>query len=193
MNGLADPLWDLLASLAETVDDTLIAAGAAVCRMYIAPGESATWDVCCECDVDHEGQAWVAVQRYYPVRAFPAPDGPLRCRPEAYAADLAVGVLRCASTVDEGGDPPSGQTLTLEAAKVSRDRTLLHDAVLCQWPADLLPGGLQLRGWRPLGPQGGCVGGLLEISVAVDACDCLPEPEPLSGFGLTPFGEVLGE
>lgn len=175
MNEIVDPLWPLLSSLLQETAAVFDDYGAGVCRAFVSPGETPAWDVCCPCDSDREGQLWVAVQRFFPVRSFPSQEGALRCRPEAYAAEITMGALRCAATVDESGEPPSGETLTLEAAKVSRDRVLMQDALLCRWPADLLPGGLVLRGWRPLGPQGGCVGGLWEATIAVSSCDCLPE------------------
>lgn len=192
MISVADPLWTLVSSLRDEVDAALTEYDAAVCRTFVAPGSTAVWDVCCECQPGVEGQAWVAVQQVVPARPFPTPEGALRCAPEQYAAELAVGVLRCAATQDESGAPPSAATLTGEAAKISRDRTILHDVVLCRWAGELLPGGLTIRGWSPLGPQGGCVGGLLEITVAVDACSCLPEPDPAAGFGVTPFGQDFG-
>lgn len=167
---LSDPLWPLVATLAATVDEVLTEYDAATCRTFVAPGAAAPWDVCCSCDRDHEGQAWVAVQQVAPTGPFPAQSTqPLRCRPADYLAQIVVGVLRCATTVDDAGNVPTVDQLTDEAVKVSRDRTLIRYAVLCRWAedADLLPGRLVLGPWQPLGPQGGCVGGQTSLTIAV--------------------------
>lgn len=174
-SALADPLWPFLVTLTSALDEVLEEYGAATCRTFIAPGASAPWDVCCSCSREHEGQAWVAVQRYAPAGTFPSEALlPLRCGPDQYVASIDVGVLRCASTVDDAGNVPTVDQWTEEALKVSRDRTLVQYALLCRFAeeADLYPGGIALGGWVPLGPQGGCVGGQTSVSVAVGGCRC---------------------
>lgn len=190
---LADPLWPFLAVLTATLDEVLDEFDAATCRTFVAPGASAVWDVCCPCARDAEGQAWVAVQSYGPSDTFPnLSNAPLRCKPDQYVATVDVGVLRCASTVDDAGNAPSSDLLIEEAQKVSRDRTLVQYALLCRFAeeADLYPGEIALGTWVPLGPQGGCVGGQTTVSFVTGGCRCTPTPPPppTSGFGIDPFG-----
>lgn len=175
MSALADPVWPLLVTLTATLDEVLNEYDAGTCRTFVAPGSAPPWDVCCRCDKDHEGQAWVAVQRYFPTVTFPGEAAaPLRCKPDQYGVTLNIGVLRCASTIDDAGNVPSVDLLMDEALKVSRDRTLVQYALLCRFAedADLYPGQIALGAWTPLGPQGGCVGGLTTVTIAAGGCRC---------------------
>lgn len=185
---IVDTIWPAIDSLAGCVEATLAAYGQPACKVFVAPGGPPAWDHCCECDVG-EGQAWVQVDRIVPSDGFPQPAGPARCRPAEFAVTVSVGVLRCAATVTEYGDAPSADRLTADAFKVQTDRLALFDAVYCCFVDGFEPGTWQVGQWTPLGPAGGCVGGLLQISFAAEACACPPLP---SGFGLTPFGQDFG-
>lgn len=145
-----------------------------VCRAFLAPGQQVPWDTCCECPSGSEGQAWVAVERMYPVAPFPQQDaGAQRCHPTEYAADIVVGILRCAHTVDDQGNAPAAAVVTGDAAKVARDRKIILDTLLCDFlDDDADPGTFRLGAWTPLGPGGGCVGGSWSATIAVPACRC---------------------
>lgn len=171
---MIDNLTPRLQVLLEDVRDQLAAADAAVVRWFLAPGASPPWDDCCATTGGREGQAWVALTRFYPAGPFPAQDtGAARCDPSEYAADITVGVLRCARTVDDKGNPPTGGKVTDDAVKVGRDRHLVLAAILCGGLlADDDPGSFRLGGWTPLGPQGGCVGGAWTFTLAVPPCPC---------------------
>lgn len=166
-----DLVHDFLDGLLTAVVDWLDTIGAPVCRSFVAPGASAPWDTCCECDVG-EGQAWVLASRVFPVDPFPNQDvSAQRCKPREYAANVTAGVLRCAHTVDDQGVPPDPEVVTADAVKVGRDRTAVLDAIVCHVAGDE-PGTFQVGDWTPLGPQGGCVGGQWTMTVAVSACRC---------------------
>jgi hypothetical protein len=85
---------------------------------------------------------------------------------------VAVGVVRCASTVDDRGNPPSPESLTLEAAQMSQDRADLERVIRCDWGN--VPGAMRVNflRWTPFGPRGGCVGGEWQVRLLYDVCAC---------------------
>lgn len=181
MDPLVDPtdgLYEQQDRLLGLLTTRLDGFGAAVCRAFLAPGAQVPWDTCCECGSGSEGQAWVGVERVYPVAPFPQQDaGAQRCHPSEYAADLVVGILRCAHTVDDRGDAPPASVVTEDAGKVARDRKLMLDTLLCDFVGDDDdPGTFRLGFWQPLGPGGGCVGGSWTATVALPACRCAEIP-----------------
>ena len=165
----ADPEGVQAAVLLSHVLEALDGAGASVCRSFVVPGLSVPWDECCPCSNYREGQAWVRISQVQATDAFPGGAGPHRCAPKQYAVDLAVGVLRCAHTIDDAGNAPSASTITDDAGKVSRDRAILRDAIIGPYFGDLEPGDAVLRTWSPLGPSGGCVGGEWTLATRVMA------------------------
>jgi hypothetical protein len=181
-----DPVAVIVSGLLGCVDDRLGFYDVPVCRSFWHPGADAPWDACGTTEGGAEGQAWVAVQRVYAADSFPTENAAgQRCVPYGYAADLRVGILRCAATVDGNGRAPSPEQVTVDAVKVSRDRQIALEAITCCFVTeDDDPGIFLLRGWTPLGPQGGCVGGAWDLTVAVPPCPC----PPMTGFGLDPFG-----
>ena len=168
---LAPIVEELLACLVVRLDDL----DAPVCRAFWHPGANAPWDACGDADDGAEGQAWVAVGRVYPSDNFPAETVDAhRCFPRGFAADVTVGILRCAATVDDHGSAPSAAQVTADAVKVSRDRAIALDAIVCCLIGDDAdPGEYRMGGWTPLGPDGGCVGGTWTVTVAVPACRCM--------------------
>lgn len=182
MTPLVDPtdgLYERQHRLLDLLGVRLSAFGVPVCRAFVAPGAQVPWDTCCECGSGSEGQAWVAVERFYPVAPFPQQDvGAQRCHPTEFAADIVVGILRCAHTVDDQGNAPSAPTVTADAGKVARDRKIALDALLCDFLGDDPdPGTFRLGFWQPLGPGGGCVGGSWSATIAIPACRCATVPE----------------
>ena len=170
---MTDAANDALAAILGLIVARLEAASAPVCRAFVAPGGMAPWDACCGCR-DAEGQAWTLAERVYPADPFPLQDtGAQRCRPTGYAADVVAAALRCAHTVDDHGTAPPASVVTADAEKVGRDRRLIRDALLCDWlDADSDPGVFRLGEWTPLGPQGGCVGGMWRVTLALPAEAC---------------------
>jgi hypothetical protein len=186
---VVDPLAPVVASLLGCLTERLAVYDVPVCRSFWHPGATAPWDACGTVDGGAEGQAWVAVQRVYPTDRFPAQVAEAhRCVPSGYGAEVVVGILRCAATVDDSGRAPTGDRVTVDAVKVSRDRQIILETIVCcLFGDDPDPGGFRLGAWEPLGPNGGCVGGQWRLDVALPACRC-PDLPPLTGFGIDPFG-----
>ena len=126
---------------------------------------SETRDECCE------GVGWVRVASIYPSAGFPEPDPDHSpSAPIQWAAILEMGVARCAPTPDADSMPDSDEWNRIGEA-VLDDAAAMRRA-LCCW-TDLEPDRMYLAGlWQPLPVDGGCLGGYMAVTVAVDACDC---------------------
>lgn len=159
------------------VDDLLACAVAAlsadpVGRAQISPGATVAWDDCCE------GQLWVRVVSIHPTGApYPGQDTRQNCGVLLWAANLAVGVLRCAAVVNDQGQAPSPATLTAEAHRMLADEAALSEAVRCCFAPNHEYLKTTLGAWTPLGPDGGCVGGEWALTISVDVCQCPPKEE----------------
>lgn len=170
---MSDWLFVRQQALLTAVTDRLDGFAVPVCRAFLAPGAQVPWDTCCDCGSGAEGQAWVAVERMYPANGLAQDTSPQRCHPREYAADVVVGILRCAHTVDDQGNAPAASVVSADAEKVARDRKILRDALLCGFVGEEGdPGEFRLGVWQPLGPGGGCVGGAWSATIAVPACRC---------------------
>lgn len=155
------------------LDAKLAAYDVPTCRSFFAPGGPPAWDTCGPGSGGREGQSWVQIQQIGPTDSFPTiQTGAMRCHPPEHAVQFAIGVLRCASTVDDAGNAPGAATLTAEFEKVQRDRAIIDEAVTCCFLADADPGTFTIGTWTPLGPAGACVGGQRILTVAVKRCGC---------------------
>ena len=137
-------------------------------RAFVAAGAVA-FDSCCD-----TGQLWVGIDRIFAYGNFPAPAGVVTCSP-MLAADLTIGVLRCAPTLNDQGEAPAAQLLTGSAAQVWEDAYTVITAVSCclAEAGKLRP--FVMGNQRPLGPAGGCTGSELKVTVA------LTDPPPGCG------------
>lgn len=168
-----DRVLPVAESLLSCLEEQLSIYDAGACRTFIAPGNAPAWDFCCHCETNAEGMAWVQIASVFPSDDFPSPQtGAMRCKPSGYGVVMNVGVLRCASALDDNGRPPSSDRLTAEAAKVMRDRAIVNEAITCCFLADADPGTYVIGEWTPLGPDGGCVGGSTQLTVVIAACRC---------------------
>jgi len=129
---------------------------------------SQTADECCE------GVAWVRLVAVYPSSNFPNPDTAWSsCGPLQWAAILEMGVARCAPTPDEN-EIPSADEWNALAEAVLGDAAAMRRALCCF--ADLEADRMYLPGlWQPLPVEGGCVGGVQTVTIAIDNCDCPDE------------------
>lgn len=132
---------------------------------------SMTRDECCE------GLAWVRPGSFSPSSStFPTVDEtPARvpAGARAWAVTLELGAIRCAPTPDEQSIPTGEQWATVTQA-VMDDAAAMRRAICCFIAADpvnrkdaVLPGT-----WQPIAVQGGCVGGLIPVTLRGPACDC---------------------
>ena len=137
-------------------------------RELIVTGEFANWDECCA------GQVW---SRLASVETLTTPklghSPQLPCR-RSWVVNAMVGVLRCATSVDNSGRLPSPAAVTADSMQVVADQAALLNAVHCCVPD--LPGvlAIELDRWQSLGPDGGCLGGEWSLTLTVQTDDCPP-------------------
>lgn len=168
---MADQLTPMLQRLADYVEARLIADSAPVASAALTAGLVA-WDHCCE---QGGGQLRVRAVQTYDTNPFPAPAStPSPCW-RTGAVDVEVSVMRCAATMDDRGNPPPDTELDAEAARIHADRMAMLAALKCDFVAD---GTLDedrpmvnVR-WQALGPQGGCVGGQVTVTLGLSECPC---------------------
>lgn len=171
-----DTVWPKLLMLRDCLEGTLAANGAPTVRTFVAPAGPPPWDICCVAG-RAEGQAWVQLSGTDPTNDFPRQTGPQRLGFGEWAVSVTLGIIRCAAVVDEQGNPPSVDALMANAEKVNRDRMLLQMAIECCFLPELdVEGGYIIGGWRPLGPNGGCVGGQQTLQFVSEVCGC-PEDD----------------
>jgi hypothetical protein len=129
---------------------------------------STSEDECCD------GLAWVRPSSFFPSSAiFPVQDvQPLPKGTTAWAITLELGAVRCAPTPDENSIPTGNQWDATTQA-VMDDAAAIRRAVCCFIDAkpgrtkNVMPGV-----WQPLSVQGGCVGGIMPITIRGPVCDC---------------------
>lgn len=129
-------------------------------RAFVSAGAVA-WDRCCD-----GGQLWVGVERIYAYSAFPAPAGIINCFPPL-AADIVIGILRCAPTVNDQGEPPTVDALNTSSAQVYEDAYAVTNGVLCCLVPTQRERLFVMGNQRPVGPSGGCTGSELRLTVAL--------------------------
>lgn len=126
---------------------------------------STRYDECCA------GTAWVRVSSVYPSAQFPSPDeGYVPCWPIQWAAVLEMGAVRCAPTPSADEIPSEDQWNNVSTA-VQDDAAAMRRALCCwvdqQGDRMFVPGP-----WVPQTTEGGCVGGIMTVTVQIGACDC---------------------
>lgn len=127
-------------------------------RAVIAPGEAEAWD-----SAEMLFARLVLVEPGYRTSAR---------RPDLYTVTMAVGVLRCVSTLDDSGRAPAATTVTAEGIITGRDMVELANAFVCAEPP--ATASVTLGSWTPLGPDGGAAGGEWEIILRI------PHPLPVA-------------
>lgn len=125
-------------------------------------------DECCE------GLAWVRPASFFPSSGtFPAQDAaPQPKGVSAWAVTLELGAVRCAPVGDENRLPTAEEwDATVQA--VMDDAAAMRRALCCFIDAKQGRARRVLPGiWQPIEVQGGCVGGLLTVTILGPACDC---------------------
>lgn len=160
-------------SLLISLQNAFEQCGVPVCRAFLMAAQPhlVTWDTCCECADGTVGQLWVSVGTTVPELTNTAGQGPIPCA-VPFDVTITAGVLRCALTVDDQGNAPDPDALSLEALAVLRDRITLYSGTR-QWAADqdIDPHDLTLGAWRALS-GGGCVGGEITITYRIPSDLC---------------------
>jgi hypothetical protein len=119
-------------------------------------GTEVAWDYCAACEGEDCGSAYVTVVAVEPYTSFGIADTMAQCE-TFYQAIVLVGVLRCLP-VHEDGEPPTQEEMADSMLLTQQDMMAMLTAIRCCVPAST-----KIRGYTPLGPQGGCVGGQWQI------------------------------
>ncbi len=123
-------------------------------------------DECCE------GLAWVRPASFLPSSTtFPVPDpGPLPKGVSAWAVTLEMGYVRCAPVGDEDRIP-TGDEWDATVQAVMDGAAAMRRAFCCL--SEIRGARRVVAGtWQPIEVQGGCVGGLMPVTIQGPACDC---------------------
>lgn len=182
LTGIVSSLTPKLELMLDCVCQTLEANGRATCCCCVYPGQEVPWDYCGKdtyttqttegetIRIPCEGMAYVNVKRIYPSKSFPWEDQEADpCKAYTQVADVRVGVLRCAPTISDNGNLPPCEDLTSAAAGLLVDQAIVTTAIRCCYLKELPCDNYDIKvgGWRMLGPQGGCIGGELNLFVSL--------------------------
>lgn len=161
-------LADILELLAGSEDSDAPCPLPPFCRVAVYPGLDVPWDSCgtSPCN-DADGQLWGALQGMTRVASSDAGNG--GCQVWNWTAQ--IGAVRCASKMDEDGNPPSVDATQQDAIRQAVDNDGIRYAITCcpERPQRLKDAGIVLESWIPLGPND-CVGGAWTIRGRVDVC-----------------------
>lgn len=130
-------------------------------RTFLAVGLGQ--DRCCE------GFAWVRVAGIAPA-VPPAGQDPGNCGIDTWQVDLEMGVARCAPFGDTQAGPTCAQWTAVFTQNQS-DAAAMIEALCCLRP-QVESGRSWPTPWVPFGPDAGCVGGIMGVSVKIDDCGC---------------------
>ena len=116
------------------------------------------------------GLAYVRIDSLYPTGSstnlFPSPSSDVpfnKCAPYAWGLTMEMAVWRCVGTADCDQWNYVAQRQMLDAKSMRE--------ALCCFMSDLDPGTVSATPWQSKGPEGGCVGGTMNISVQIDNCE----------------------
>jgi|SRR5262245_7601721 len=138
----------------------------------IRAGETVALDIT-DAQVDEccLGLAYVRIDNFYPTggvgSTFPSPssDFPLdRCAPYAWGVTMEMAIWRCIAT------PATCDVWNFVAQRQMLDAKSMREA-LCCFMSDLDPRVVAITPWQSKGPEGGCIGGTMNVSVQVDNCE----------------------
>lgn len=172
---IADPVvMPLAIELLDCLNQEIQKVANPPARVGLRPGTvvdhllSTTDDECCE------GLAWVRPVTFFPSSGtFPAQDeAPLPKGITGWAVTLEMGAIRCAPT-PEATEIPSQDEWAAVVQAVMDDAAAMRRAICCFIDARQGRARTTVAGaWQPLSVQGGCVGGVLQVTVRSPACDC---------------------
>lgn len=160
MDALTDrTVWPLLTSLADCLCQQITDSGLPeTCFCGIFPGEQVPFDYCDGCEDNLCGQAWVRLATMFPSAIFPTLDITAKCT-SPLAIQLEIGIVRCAPMPTSDGTAPSLQDQLEASALQIADAMAMRRAIMCCAKVNSRRDNL-LVGYTPVGPIGGCVGGV---------------------------------
>lgn len=175
MAPISDPLvMPLARELLACYDQELQKVADPPLYIQLRPGNvvahllSTTEDECCS------GLAWVRPATFFPSSGvFPVQDPqPIKGGVRAWSVTLEMGSVRCAPVGDETRIP-TGDEWDAAVQAVMDDAAAMRRALCCFIDAKQSRNGRVLAGqWQPVEVQGGCVGGIMPITLMGPACDC---------------------
>jgi hypothetical protein len=126
-------------------------------------------DECCS------GLAWVRPDGFFPSSAaFPVQDTTAQKQgPRAWAVTLEMGYVRCAPTPDADSIPSNEEWDVVTQAVMDAGAAMRRAG--CCWASSVTPSRwnrVLFGQWQPVAVQGGCVGGVLPVTLMGPACDC---------------------
>lgn len=139
------------------------------CRKYISVGPP-VWDECCE------GQIAIWLDRVFYHENFPQEQGQAAICSSFLAGEFKIQWLICAPTVHADGTLPSHIELTESARRVLQSLYVALRALACCLAVAKRHRKYIIRSSRTIGPDGGCVG--WEISVTIELHDPMPDIIP---------------
>jgi hypothetical protein len=171
--GVTDPLQPILEDIRSLLDDRVnysLPPNSADRTLTLIPtGLETVIDNCCP------GIAWVRVINVVPTVSFPSPANTMvGCPDTLFAANLELGVARCAAGIDDDGTIPI-EVLDAEAVAYGKDRSALIQTVICDM-AVYFDCKISLGAWEPLATEGGCYGSTVQVAIPYRMC-CDPQAE----------------
>lgn len=154
--------WPQMVLLADCLCAEIAASGLpGVCFCGVLAGDSVPLDYCTECDGGGCGMAWVRLSAVTPLGSEATATtgtGTFNTCTMPLVATVEVGIARCAPMPNEDGEPPT-LAEQLDAAQLqAADMAASVRAIRCCEGIDQKA--LVLAQWVPLGPDGGCLGGV---------------------------------
>lgn len=161
----------LLGFLLGVAESALTGCGRPVCETCVRHGGGLAPSLDCWCDCGAgQGSLWLRLAAAGPPGTIAAGFGAFGtttragvCPSGMTELSMQVGVMRCVAMAAEGVDCAS---LTGEALAAIEDYECLRAALSCARlppPLRRVFDGVTVGGWTPLGPSGGCAGGMLTV------------------------------
>lgn len=172
---MAFDLTPVLTGILSAGSSAFNEAGTPPGRVELTPGNLPAWDDCCA------GQLYLRVVEIFPSGSpFPVFDSAQagaagKCAVKLMAVHLAIGIIRCAHSIDGDGDAPTPQQVTSDGYQMIEDMQILLDVIMCQVETIRKVMKVKLDRWAPQGVNGGCHGGEWNFFIAVDPCLTCPE------------------
>jgi hypothetical protein len=127
-------------------------------------------DLCCQ------GLAWVRVLNITPSINFPQADTtPSDCPHSSYAVEFELGAIRCMTFGSIQAGPTCDQWTDV-FLQVDEDAASMRRAICCLF--DLVAANatfidqIVTGTWVPIDNQGGCIGGLMTVTVQLTCSEC---------------------
>lgn len=132
----------------------------------ITPGTLPAFDDCCD------GLLYGRIESMIPViQNGPGAPAGLPCSVSFWTVTAAVGLVRCAASVDSKGRAPSALAVLSDGHEMVDDMRVIEAAVLSS------PHTRSVNGWVPLEVEGGCHGGEWSFTMRLGTAD-LTSPAP---------------